>query len=257
MGACTSSEAALALPYSPGTTRGIVALWATAAFLLLAAALPAHASGGPFAVEDVEVDEPGACKVESWASFASNRDFNGVVAPACVVNLGRPVELAAAFSRSRSGGEWGSSFGFKGKTNLIPVAPGRFGLGLVAGGSVNLTSREFDNVFVTIPLTFQATEQLKFNLNGGWQWDPTTGRHAATWGLGAVLNLAKPVNLIGEVFGVAGQGENRDPRAQVGLRFTPQEHYDIDLVYGRNITGENAHWITVGLNVRFNAGGAK
>ena len=28
---------------------------------------------------------------------------------------------------------------------------------------------------------------------------------------------------------------------------------DLDLIYGRNIAGENANWITVGLNVRFPA----
>jgi hypothetical protein len=32
---------------------------------------------------------------------------------------------------------------------------------------------------------------------------------------------------------------------------------DFDVIYGRNITGENAHWITVGLNVRFNAFGER
>ena len=40
-------------------------------------------------------------------------------------------------------------------------------------------------------------------------------------------------------------------RAQLGLRYTPIESLDIDLIYGRNISGENANWITVGLNVRF------
>jgi hypothetical protein len=28
---------------------------------------------------------------------------------------------------------------------------------------------------------------------------------------------------------------------------------DIDVIYGRNIVGENADWITLGLNVRFDA----
>jgi hypothetical protein len=65
------------------------------------------------------------------------------------------------------------------------------------------------------------------------------------------------VTLIGEVFGQTGAGEEevrsaRQPRLQAGLRFTPVDSMDIDVIYGRNITGENANWITVGLNLRFN-----
>lgn len=43
----------------------------------------------------------------------------------------------------------------------------------------------------------------------------------------------------------------REPRTQIGLRFTPQDNIDLDLIWGRNITGENAHWLTLGLNLRF------
>jgi hypothetical protein len=37
---------------------------------------------------------------------------------------------------------------------------------------------------------------------------------------------------------------------QVGLRFTPIDTVDVDLIYGHNITGVSTHWITIGLNVR-------
>jgi hypothetical protein len=42
-----------------------------------------------------------------------------------------------------------------------------------------------------------------------------------------------------------------EPRAQVGLRWTPAESVDFDVIYGRNIAGENAHWFTLGVNFRF------
>ena len=45
-----------------------------------------------------------------------------------------------------------------------------------------------------------------------------------------------------------------EPRTQIGVRFAPNEKFDIDLIWGRNITGENAHWVTLGLNVHFDAG---
>src|SRR5690554_1294025 len=67
-----------------------------------------HAAGGAYAVDDAGVDAPGACKVETFASFARNDDFMAVVAPACVVSLGGPVELGLQVDRSRSGGEWGT-----------------------------------------------------------------------------------------------------------------------------------------------------
>ena len=41
------------------------------------------------------------------------------------------------------------------------------------------------------------------------------------------------------------------PRFQVGLRWRPIDRFSMDLILGRNITGENANWITVGLNLRF------
>jgi hypothetical protein len=29
------------------------------------------------------------------------------------------------------------------------------------------------------------------------------------------------------------------------------DNLDIDVIYGRNVFGENAHWITLGFNLRF------
>jgi hypothetical protein len=214
----------------------------------------AHAAGGAFQVDDVEIGAVGSCKVESWASFAGNTDFIGVVSPACVADLGRPVELNAAFARFRSGGDWGSALVTKGKTTLIPVEPNKIGLALIAGTAFDLVNRNVNGVFVTVPLTWQLHEQFRVNLNGGWFWDPSVGQHVASWGAGFEWNFVKPLTLIGEVFGFAG-GPNPDPRFQLGLRYTPVEAFDIDVIYGRNLTGEQANWITVGLNVRFNPTG--
>jgi hypothetical protein len=35
------------------------------------------------------------------------------------------------------------------------------------------------------------------------------------------------------------------------LRVTPVDNVDVDLIYGRNISGENANWFTLGVNARF------
>ena len=59
-------------------------------------------------------------------------------------------------------------------------------------------------------------------------------------------SLKKPFTLIGEVFGQGSQNTG----AQLGLRYTPVEKIDFDLIYGRNLTGEHANWITLGVNLR-------
>ena len=44
---------------------------------------------------------------------------------------------------------------------------------------------------------------------------------------------------------------NRGPSRSVTRSRQPAEAFDIDLIYGRNIAGENANWLTLGLNLRF------
>ena len=224
----------------------------------------AFASDGAFAVEDAEVDQPGACKVESWLSFADTRDRIGAVRGGCVFNLGRPVELNSLVQRSRSGSVWGTEFTFEVKTNILPVEAGRIGLAIQGGLSFDLLTGNSSGGFVTLPATYEFNDRFKINANLGWRYEHAPDLHWLTWGAGFVWKFAesKPLTLIGEVFGqsghrIPGEPAQNDPRAQLGLRYTPIETVDFDVIYGRNINGENAHWITVGLNVRFNALGER
>ncbi len=223
----------------------------------------AHAAGGAFAVDDAEVDEPGKCAVEAWTSFATNRDWAATVAPSCVVNLGVPVEFTAQAQRTRSDDAWGTGGGLSAKVNLIPVEGRPFGLALSAGNNWDLTSGGHSDSFVNVPVTIQLHESFRINVNGGWQYDATTRINYLTWGAGFVWNLAKPLALIGEFYGQSGKlppvGDDeapapnslRQPRTQLGLRLTPKDNIDLDLIWGRNLTGENAHWLTLGVNLRF------
>ena len=108
---------------------------------------------------------------------------------------------------------------------------------------------------VNVPFTVQATKDLRININGGWLYDATAHMGYGTYGAGFEWNFVQPLTLIGEVFGLAGQRQEArrvtEPRAQIGLRWTPVAAFDIDLIYGRNITGENANWLTLGVNLRF------
>ena len=228
-----------------------------AGVLLLASTGNVNAAGGAFAVDDSEVGKPGECKVESWASFAGNKDFIGAIAPACVANLGRSVELGVQVQRARGDGEWGTGLTLKAKTNIIPLEGNRFGLGISGSTSWDLITGDNTGGTINVPLTFEVSEPFKINLNAGWLHEREGSVNWFTWGGGFEWAFMKPFTLIGEVFGQIGDlpadtpGSVRNPRAQVGLRYTPMDNLDIDVIYGRNITGEDSNWITAGLNVRF------
>jgi hypothetical protein len=216
----------------------------------------ARAAGGAYGVDDAGVDDPGACKVETWLSYASSRDLTAVGAPACVFNIFRPVELGFALERSRSDGEWGTSLGLHAKTNLVPITTGGVGAALTVGTGFDLISGDHTDVSVVVPLTYQPIAPLNLNVNLGWLWDRAADTHFLTWGAGADWRVTEKIMLTAEVFGQAGSGAP-DPAFQTGVRFTPKEWFDIDVIYGRNLNGADANWITVGLNVRFNLANAK
>jgi hypothetical protein len=229
------------------------ALLPISAFCLLPAA--AMAAGGAFVVDDALIGKPGECKVESWVSLASNHDFIAVSSPACVVNAGIPIEAGATFARTRSDGEWSTGAGPKAKINIIPLDERGFALGLSGTTLWNLNTGQNVGSNINVPFTIQATKDFRINLNGGWQYDAVERINYGTYGAGFEWNFVQPLTLIGEVFGLAGRRQDArsvtEPRVQIGMRWTPIESFDIDLIYGRNITGENANWLTLGLNLRF------
>lgn len=224
-----------------------------AAGLAALAAGHAHAAGGAYVVDDVEIGNPGECKVESFGQGADNRDSIFATVPACVFNLVRPVEVSSTIFRFRQDGEMGSGLSVKGKTTILPAAVGRVGLGASGGAVFNLLTDEFVGAFATIPVTYKFTDQFKLNVNAGWVYDRPIDQHLLYWGAGIEWVPVEKWTVIGEVFGFAGSGVNNEPRAQAGLRYTPMAAFDIDLIYGYNLTGERANWVSLGLNVRFDA----
>jgi hypothetical protein len=230
-------------------------------FLLLTA--KANAAGGAFAVDDSEIGKPGSCEVDSWASAASNHNFAAVTDPFCVIKLGIPVEFDGQIQRTRTDGVWTTSVTPSTKINIIPVESHPFGLGISGGGNWDVSTGANNNVFVYVPFTFQLSKNFRLNLNGGWQYDNIADIHYVTWGAGFEWIFQKPFTLIGEVYGQAGrlpavQDGNPppdksiiQPRVQLGVRYTPQDKVDIDVIWGRNINGENANWLTLGVNLQF------
>ena len=77
---------------------------------------------------------------------------------------------------------------------------------------------------------------------------------------GAGFDWRTPDNvwtLTGEVFGQAGARPEDEiraltlPRWQLGLRWRPVDLWNVDLIYGRNLGGENANWLTLATIIRF------
>jgi hypothetical protein len=219
----------------------------------------AYAAGAAYFVDTADVSEPGACKVESWVSTASNHDFLAATSPACVLDLFHPVEFSSQFSRSRFDEEWFSTAIPKVKTNLVPTAIGSWGFALSGAAAYDLNTHENIAWAVTVPATLRLSNVVRINLNAGWQWDRMAGQHYATYGAG--LDWRTPDNiwtLTAEVFGQLGARQDAigvtEPRFQVGLRWRPIDDFNIDVIYGRNLYGENANWITVATVFRFHVG---
>jgi hypothetical protein len=214
-----------------------------------------RAAGAAYQVDTAEVSSPGSCKIESWVSSASNHDFIAATSPTCVVDLFRPVEVSSQFSRSRADDEWTTAAQPKLKTNLIPSAIGSWGVAISATLAYDFVARETTALSVTVPATLRLSEVVRINVNAGWQFDRTANQHYFTYGLG--FDWRTPDNVwtwTGEVFGLAGRAEQAgmvEPRFQTGTRYRPIDQFNIDLIYGRNITGENAHWVTLATVFRF------
>lgn len=223
----------------------------------LLAAENARAAGGAFSVDDAAVDLPGRCKVETWLSVANNpkSDWNATIAPTCSIPLmGHRFELGPTFQRSRAAGEYDTTLSVKAKTPLPGfdlMAGDRFGVALVAGGSFDARNGDTHTMFFNAPVTLRVTDAFTVNINAGYHEDRIERYSAITWGVGFELSL-KPVALDKFTFIAEAFSNHADHTAtQIGLRFTPMDKLDIDLIYGYNLTSEAASWLTLGLTYRF------
>jgi hypothetical protein len=242
-----------AAPYLRG---GVLALIAGAAALPILHSGEARAAGTAYAVDTAETTEPGGCKIESWISLASNRDFFGAVNPACGVELFAQFEFSMQVNRARSDGEWSTGIAPKAKMKLVPTAIGSWGWAATVTTSHDVITGENTSVQFALPGTLRLSEIARININPGVLFDRTTGRQYFTYGLGLDLRTSDNVwTLTTEAFGQIGsagdEGSLTRPRFQVGVRWRPIDRFSVDMIYGRNITGENANWITVGTTIRF------
>ncbi len=237
-----------------GSRAGRMAVAAVTATAAMSMADGAWAANGAYAVDAADISEPGSCKLESWISTATNTDFSLVANPSCVVDIGRPVEFSVLSNRFRSDGEWNTSFQPKAKTNLAPTGIGKLGVSIYAGGSFDALTGDNLTAFAVVPATYRLSETMRINLNGGWLWDRTVDRHYLLYGIGWDWKFTEVLQLTVEAFGQAGRADMPGvtrPRFQTGVRYRPDEIFSVDVIYGHNITGENASWFTIGTTIRF------
>ena len=101
-------------------------------------------------------------------------------------------------------------------------------------------------------MTFDFSKELRLNVNVGAQYNGNPQDNGnpqglfATAGVGVSWNFVKQWSVISEVFALMGPGQT-NPRFQSGIRYSPRKDVDYDLIYGRNLTGEGANWITFAL----------
>ncbi len=99
-------------------------------------------------------------------------------------------------------------------------------------------------------MSFDFSKRLRLNVNFGAQYNNGDPRGLfATGGVGVSWNFVPQWSIISEVFAIMGPSQS-NPRVQSGIRYSPTQDIDCDLIYGRNLTGEGANWITVALTVR-------
>lgn len=234
------------------------ALRASACFLgALAITAPAYwpervlAAGNAFEVDDADIGAPGSCQNEAWASFATSRDFVGVESPACVVTVGIPVEFTALYQRGVTAGDWATALG--GQAKIVPYNTDQLALGLSLSIARDLTLHR-DAFTVNFPATWKFGKDFRIHANIGYLYDGRVDASYLTGGLGFDWDFVDKFSLMGEVYLQEGRsigiGAVTEPRTQLGLQYSPIKTIDLLAIYGQNITGRSAHWITLGFTVR-------
>jgi hypothetical protein len=193
----------------------------------------------------------GPAKSSRGAHLLPTGTASPVFSPACVLNLGVPVELGTNIVNLRSDAQGDTITALTAKTVPSPIGPSGFGLA-IAGAIIYDPGHQTGNgMIVNVPMSFDFSKRLRVNLNFGAQYNDGDPRGLfATGGAGVSWNFVDQWSVISEVFAIMGPGQS-NPRIQSGIRYSPTaKNIDWDFIYGRNLTGEGTNWITLALTVR-------
>ncbi|MFN3313925.1 MAG: hypothetical protein ACK46Q_10705 [Hyphomonas sp.] len=208
----------------------------------------AHASGGPYVVDDAGITDPGMFKLESWASHANNGSRAYVIAPGFTPASLPFVEFELGIERRRAGGDWETTFAPAAKIAVREVGADRFGLALVMGTAHSGNFRTTETAYASIPLTVPVNDALHLHFNAGLERDLGNSETAGMFGVAAQSFVSDRLEIIGEVFG----GQTGRVGWQAGLRpIVLDGSLALDFAYGRNLEGERGDWLTFGISTGF------
>ncbi|MCC5994772.1 MAG: hypothetical protein JJU18_00185 [Oceanicaulis sp.] len=208
---------------------------------------PALASGGPYAVDDAGIATPGKFKLETWMSVADTDDLIFIASPGYVFEALPWIEFELTYERARRGGDWEDTLAPAVKIALRDVDEHGYGVALSLGSGHAGIVRRADTMYAVVPVTIPAGERLLVNVNAGVERDQETRQTEAVWGVGGQL-LFDRGELIAETFG----REGGTPGFQAGVRpYLFGGDIALEFAYGRNLDGDRANWLTVGLSFEF------
>ncbi|MCC5980645.1 MAG: hypothetical protein JJU26_02885 [Oceanicaulis sp.] len=224
-------------------------LFAFSALALSLSAIPtAFANGGPYAVDDAGIATPGKFKLEAWSSFANNGDRVYLVSPGFTLEALPFIEFELTAESRRADGEWATTFAPAAKIALRDIDEHGYGLALSIGSGHAGVIRNADTLYAVVPLSVPVNDRLNLHFNAGVERDLTENETVGVWGMAAQVMATDRLELIGEVFGA----ENDRPGWQAGIRpYVFDGNVALEIVYGRNLDGERADWLTLGLSFEF------
>lgn len=219
---------------------------------ILALCSKAHAAGGAYVVDDGAINAPRECNVDVWHQSARHKGSNhdSVIASACTFSQLPWMQLGAALQRQHADDHGETQFNPQFKAQLLNRED--LGLQLALAGSAHWArhrAHSFDGADLSLPLTFNVTDNLRLNLNVGWAhaYDDGKQNHHSTWGIASEYDLTQRLTLIAERYGGQGgeQGWQAGPRLHVG------QHLDLDLIAGQCSTKGCDRLLTTGATFRF------
>lgn len=155
------------------------------------------------------------------------------------------VEFGAGISHGWQDDERQTLIGPSLKVALRPVSKG-VGLGVGLSAAVDPSTGKADSAWVLIPATVDLTKHVRTNLNLGYVWSRDGDRHALLAGVQFEARVRDKLSLMAEGF----VRDGHPPGFQTGIRWTPRQWIDVDLLGGHRIDDSSTSTITVGLTLR-------
>ncbi|MGE4078981.1 MAG: hypothetical protein AB7F22_25805 [Reyranella sp.] len=212
----------------------------------------ALAAGGPHIVDDAEVETPGVCHLETWATRFIPGDGYFNLAPACTTLKMPWLEIGAAYQHYWDESIAGPLLGPAMKINFQSVEKTGLGIGLGFNAGVNVRTGELGYAQILGLVTYQLNERVRLNFNAGWSYLQSDVPNALFYGAQVEANVGGGVNLMLEAFGRAQGGL---VGTQAGLRFTPRirsrEPFDFDLLVGTFFDDTSTRFVTLGVTARY------